>query len=68
MRIIITALLSVCTVFSIWSQNTVTGTFKDLANQQIQLVGYNGFDTYSIDNTQANDKGEFSYHKSIYRS
>lgn len=60
MRIIITALISFCTVISTWSQNTVTGTFKDLANQQIQLIGYNGFDTYPIDSTQANDKGKFS--------
>ena len=60
MRIIITALISFCTVICTWSHNTVTGTFKDLANQQIQLIGYNGFDTYPIDSTQANDKGKFS--------
>lgn len=60
MRIIITALISFCTVISTWSQNTVTGNFKDLANQQIQLIGYNGFDTYPIDSTQANDNGKFS--------
>ncbi|HKK82187.1 MAG TPA: hypothetical protein VJ909_08055, partial [Prolixibacteraceae bacterium] len=42
-----------------FSQNTITGTFPDLANQQIKLVGFNGFDTYPIDSTQANEKGQF---------
>lgn len=51
-----------CPVFSgsLWSQNTVTGIFTELANTQIKLVGYNGFETYAIDSTQANDNGEFS--------
>ena len=45
----------------VWSQNTVTGIFTELANQQIKLVGYNGFDNYLIDSLQANEKGEFSF-------
>jgi len=44
---------------SIWAQNTITGTFPGLVNQQIKLVGFNGFDTYAIDSTQANEKGQF---------
>lgn len=43
-----------------FAQNNITGTFLPLANTQIKLLGYNGFDTYLIDSTQANDKGEFS--------
>lgn len=43
----------------LWSQNTVTGTFTDLANEQIKLVGYSGFNTYTIDSTHADKKGKF---------
>lgn len=41
------------------SQNTVAGAFIDLANGRIKLIGYSGFNTYTIDSTQANDKGKF---------
>jgi thiol-disulfide isomerase/thioredoxin len=51
-------LLSICV--SAFAQNNITGTFTGLANQKIKLVGYNGFDTYLIDSTQANVNGEFS--------
>ncbi len=59
----ISVLLFVC-AFA-YSQNTITGTFHDLANKQITLVGYNCFDTYIIDSTKANKDGEFelSYSK-----
>lgn len=43
-----------------YSQNSITCTFTGLANQHIKLVGFNGFDTYAIDSTQTNGKGEFS--------
>ena len=42
-----------------YTQNSITGTFTGLANQQIKLVGFNGFDTYLIDSIQANEKGQF---------
>jgi len=42
-----------------YSQNSITNAFAGLANQQINLVGFNGFDTYAIDSTQANEKGQF---------
>ena len=42
-----------------YSQSTITGTFPNLANQHIKLVGFNGFDTYAIDSTKANEKGEY---------
>jgi thiol-disulfide isomerase/thioredoxin len=42
------------------SQNNITATFSSLADQQIKLVGFNGFDTYVIDSTLANKKGKFS--------
>ncbi|MDY0078046.1 MAG: TlpA disulfide reductase family protein [Bacteroidales bacterium] len=43
-----------------YSQNTITSSFPGLANQQIKLVGFQGFNTYTIDSVQANTKGEFS--------
>lgn len=47
------------------SSQTITGTFPGLANQQIKMVGYNGFDHYVIDSVKANEKGFFhlSYSK-----
>jgi thiol-disulfide isomerase/thioredoxin len=42
------------------SQNTITGIFTVLSNQQIKLVGISGFGTYIIDSAQANEKGEFN--------
>ena len=41
------------------SGQSITGTFTELANQPIKLVGFNGFYTYPIDSTQANEKGQF---------
>src|SRR5574344_808261 len=60
MKKIIITLTHLLIVTLVWSQNTVTGIFTELANKQIKLVGNNGFETYAIDSTQANEKGEFS--------
>ena len=60
MKKIIITLTYLLSITSLWSQNTVTGIFTELANTQIKLVGNNGFETYAIDSTQANEKGEFS--------
>jgi len=51
-----------------YSQNTITGTFPYLANQQIKLAGYNGFNTYTIDTAKADEKGSFTlnYSKNNY--
>jgi thiol-disulfide isomerase/thioredoxin len=48
--------------------NTITGTFLGLNNQQIKLVGFSGFDTYTIDSVNINDNGTFSlsYDKKDY--
>jgi len=56
-KAIIVSLLFICV--SAFAQNNITGTFTGLANQQIKLVGFNGFDTYAIDSTHANEKGQF---------
>lgn len=43
-----------------YSQNTITGVFQNSANQQIKLVGFNGFDNYIIDSVKVNKKGVFN--------
>ncbi|HZH69937.1 MAG TPA: TlpA disulfide reductase family protein [Flavobacteriaceae bacterium] len=60
MKKIIITLTHLLIFTSVLSQNTVTGIFTEIANTQIKLVGYNGFETYAIDSTQANDNGAFS--------
>ena len=52
-------ILSVFISFQGSSQNTVIGTFPGIANQNIKLVGFKGFQTYAIDSVQANEKGSF---------
>ncbi len=42
-----------------FSQNVFKGFFTGLVNQQIKLVGFNGFDNYTIDSTHTNEKGQF---------
>ncbi len=44
----------------VMAQQTITGTFPNLANQQVKLVGFDGFDTYIIDNVRACDQGRFA--------
>lgn len=41
-------------------QNTITGAFPALSNQHVKLVGFDGFDTYTIDSVRVNGKGEFT--------
>jgi hypothetical protein len=63
-KIITITILILVSVF-VYSQNTITGTFLGLKNQQIKLIGFNGFNTYVIDSVQANEKGEFKLAYSI---
>jgi len=53
----IIVLLFICAFAN--AQNNITGTFTGLANQQIKLVGFYGFNTYLIDSIQADEKGHF---------
>lgn len=50
------------------SQNTISGTFPAISNQQIKLVGFKGFQAYAIDSVKANENGEFilTYSKHDY--
>lgn len=63
---IVPVLLLFCA--SAYSQNSITGTFPGFANQQIRLIGFEGFDTYTIDEVKACEKGVFKlqYDKSDY--
>ena len=53
---------------SAFSQNSINADFSALGKQNIQLIGYSGFDTYIIDSTQTNDHGvfELSFTKNDY--
>jgi thiol-disulfide isomerase/thioredoxin len=42
-----------------YSQYTVTGTFPGIANQQVKLFGFEGFNTYVIDSVRVNEEGIF---------
>lgn len=59
MKKIITITILLLTYAFVNAQNGITGIFSGLANQKIKLVGFNSFNTYSIDSTQANEKGEY---------
>ncbi len=63
-KIILIVFLLFTSVF-VYSQNTITGAFSGLANQQVKLLGFNGFAAYAIDSVQADGKGVFklSYNK-----
>jgi thiol-disulfide isomerase/thioredoxin len=43
-----------------YSQSTVTGTFSAISNQMIKLVGFEGFNTYTIDSVMASDEGVYN--------
>jgi thiol-disulfide isomerase/thioredoxin len=53
---------------SAFAQYNIIGDFSILANQQIKLIGFNGFETYSIDSVKANENGAFilTYCKNDY--
>jgi len=52
----------------VYAQNNITGIFPTFANQQIKLVGFSGFDTYTIDRIKVDEKGKFklSFSKKDY--
>lgn len=43
-----------------YSQCTITGSFSQLANQTIKLVGFKGLNNYPIYSVKASDKGDFT--------
>lgn len=59
MKKIISIPILVITCVLLNAQSNITGTFPGLANQQVTLSGFSGFDNYYIDSAIANDKGGF---------
>ena len=57
MTIVLTLLLYVA-LASLQAQ-TITGTFSFLASKQVKLIGFEGFNTYTIDNIRADEQGVF---------
>jgi hypothetical protein len=57
-KIIIISTLLLIYAFA-YSQHTVTGTFSGIGNQQVKLVGSEGFNTYVIDSIWASEEGIF---------
>jgi thiol-disulfide isomerase/thioredoxin len=53
------SILLVAYVFA-YSQCTITGTFSGMVNQQIRLMGFDGFNSYVIDSVKTNDNGVFN--------
>jgi len=51
--VLLLGVLSVCA-------QTITGTFRDLAGKEIILQGFNGFSTYTISTTKADNEGRFA--------
>lgn len=67
MKIVKTLSLLLLSTFS-FSQNSINGTFPALSNQNVKLVGFQGFDIYTIDSVKANDNGyfELSFNETDY--
>ncbi len=42
-----------------YAQNTIIGSFTSLSNQQVRLVGFEGFNTYVIDSIKVSEEGTF---------
>jgi hypothetical protein len=49
-----------CYSISLVSQNMLSGSFSDLGGQSVRLVGFNGFDIYSVDSVKASANGACS--------
>lgn len=53
------AFLFIAVGFPSFAQHTITGSFPALTGQQVKLVGFQGFDIYTIDQTVVNQEGVF---------
>ena len=58
-RLVFFCIAFFCVSATACSQNTITGTFPDLSGQQVKLVGFEGFETYTIDSARVSEKGTF---------
>jgi peroxiredoxin len=53
------ACVLLCLNFGFVQSQTITGTFPALSNQQVKLVGFEGFTSYTIDSVKTDNKGFF---------
>lgn len=54
-------ILTVCVLsLNAYAQHTITGNFPLLASQQVRLIGFEGFDIYTIDSTKVSEQGIFT--------
>ncbi len=58
-RIIFIIIVFVFVCAQAYSQNTITGTFPNLAHRQVKLEGFNGFETYVIAKGNISAEGRF---------
>ena len=56
--ILLTFLLSIC-LFNVNAQQNLSGNFPLLKGQTIRLVGFKGFEIYTIDSTKVSEQGTF---------
>ncbi len=59
-KILATLICTYLVSFVIFAQNSLTGSFSALGNQPIRLVGFDGFEIYTIDSVKASANGAFS--------
>lgn len=62
-KIINAVIISIISIVSLnaQAQYTITGSFPPLANQQVRLVGFDGFGVYTIDSTKISEHGIFKF-------
>jgi len=66
--IILISIVLVCFSSAASAQDTITGSFPTLSDQHVKLVGYDGFNTYTIDRVMVDANGYFklSFSKEDY--
>lgn len=60
MKIYLTAIFALSILCSCSQTPTIEGTFPQLANQEVKLKGFGGFETYTIDTAKISKDGRFS--------
>lgn len=67
-HITLTTLLFLIFSYTLFSQNTLSGSLTQVPSQPIRLEGFNGLQTYLISSTSTNESGSFqlSYSKEDY--
>lgn len=59
-KILLTTFIILFSGIKLHSQNTLSGSFSALGNQPVRLVGFDGFEIYTIDSVKASTNGAFT--------